>query len=523
MTSVESFQAVAASGAAAGILAMLVPTRAGGAPPARLAAALAMTVASWILLVGSLVSRANFDKIVDRIGSPVRTGALLVGAALGVAVVLLLARICIRRPVVWLVMVAATLPIRVPVSIGGDLGGNLLVPLYVVIVVGIVALAWGRAQGRLAPTRLHRSPFDVPLALFTAFSLASLWWSGDVNEGTTKAVFFYIPFILLYRLVLSWWPLATEPLRAVALTTLVMAVPIATIALAQFATRTIWWNDTLKQGNVYNRFFRANGTFYDPNILGRYLVVALAITVAYAIASRRPRVTLGLGIAAAVLSAGLAVTFSRSSALALMVVVTLLAVRTFGVRRTALVGVAALVLVGGPVVALNSHVRDRVSSVTGVTSAGEGRFRLARGGIDLWKTEPVTGVGLGAFAAKYKETLPRKQAVRTRVFISHTAPITVLAELGIVGIGLLALLLGTATVVLWRGARHDRNGAGLVQWTVLAVLVAIFVHSLLYSAFFEDPYVWVMAAVGLAVGATRPVEAAHEATQTLPVIVPATG
>lgn len=522
MTSVESFQAVAASGAAAGILALLVPTRRSGAPPPRLAAALAMTVASWLLLIGSLVSRTNFDKIVDRVGSPARIGAVAVALLVAVAAVLVLARLCIRRPVLWLVMVAIALPIRVPVSIGGDLGGNLLVPLYLVIVVGIVALAWGRASGRLADTVLHRSPLDLPIAAFTAFSLASLWWSGDVHEGTTKAVFFYIPFVILYRLVVSWWPLAGDPLRAVALTTLAMAVPIAAIAVAQFATHTIWWNDTLKQGNVYNRFFRANGTFYDPNILGRYLVVALAIAAAYAIASRRPRVTLGLGIAAAVLAAGLVVTFSRSSALALMVVVTMLAVRAFGLRRTALVGVAALVLIGGPTVALNGHVRDRVSSVTGITSAGEGRFRLARGGVDLWKTKPVTGVGLGAFAAEYRATLPRKQAVRTRVFISHTAPITVLAELGLVGIGLLVLLVGTATIVLWRGARRSANGTGLVQWTALAVLVGIFVHSLLYSAFFEDPYVWAMAAIGIAAGAATSIETRH-ATQTLPVVAPATG
>ncbi len=522
MTTVESFQAVAALGAAAGVLALLIPGRGPASGTPRIAAALALTVASWLLLVGSLVSRSSLDTIIDKLGSPTRLGAVVIGVGVGLVISLLLVRLCIRRPVVWLVLVAIALPIRVPVSLGSDLGGNLLIPLYWVIAIGVVAWIWGQRRGGLANALDRRSLLDIPIATFTAFSLASIWWSGDIHEGTTKAVFFYIPFVILYRLVVNWWPLATNPLRAVAWTTIGMAVPIAAVAVAQLATHTIWWNDTLKQGNVYNRFFRANGIFYDPNILGRYLMVALTIVAAYAVVTNRRRDLLGLGLAAAALAAGLIVTFSRSSALGLMVAVALLAVRAFGWRRTVIVGVGALVLIGGPVVTVNSHVRDKVSSATGLASTGEGRFRLVSGGVKLWKTEPVKGVGLGAFAQEYRTTLPRKQEVKTRVFISHTAPVTVLAELGVIGFALLLALLGIATAVLWRGSRRNPGAAGFAQWTILAILIGIFVHSLLYSAFFEDPYVWILAAIGVAVGAAQPVHV-REATQAMPVVVSATG
>ena len=522
MTTVESFQAVAALGATAGVLALLIPGRGHGSGTPRVAAALALTIASWLLLVGSFISRGDLNKVTDRLDSPARLGLAAVGLGVGIIISLVLVRLCIRRPVVWLVLVAVALPIRVPVSLGSDLGGNLLVPLYWVIAIGAVAWTWGRGRGHLPNAVPRRSMLDIPIAAFTAFSLASIWWSGDVHEGTTKAVFFYIPFVILYLIVVNWWPLATNPLRAVTWTTLGMAVPIAAVAVAQFATRTIWWNDTLKQGNVYNRFFRANGTFYDPNILGRYLMVALTIAAAYAVVTTRRRDLLGLGLAAAVLTAGLVVTFSRSSALGLMLAVTLLAFRAFGWRRTVVVAVGALVLVGGPVVALDSNVRDKASSVTGLASTGEGRFRLVDGGVKLWRTEPITGVGLGAFAQAYRETLPRKEEVRTRVFISHTAPVTVLAELGMIGFALLVALLGVTTAVLWRGSRRNHGERGWTQWTILAILVGIFVHSLLYSALFEDPYVWTLAAIGVAIGAAQPVQA-REATQALPVIASAKG
>jgi hypothetical protein len=117
--------------------------------------------------------------------------------------------------------------------------------------------------------------------------------------------------------------------------------------------------------------------------------------------------------------------------------------------------------------------------------------------------------------------LPRKQVARTRVFISHTAPITVLAELGAIGMGLMVVLIGTTILILWRGSRGDPE-AGWQRWTILATLTGIFVHSLLYSAFFEDPYVWMLAAVGVALRVRQPVEA-RSVTQAIPVITPIAG
>lgn len=522
MTTVESFQAVAAIGAAAGVLAMLIPGRRRKASTPRIAGALALTIAAWLLLVGSLVSTDDLETLADKLGSTARIGAAVIAGLVVLGVSLLVARLCIRKPVVWLVLVAITLPIRVPVSLGTDRAANLLIPLYWVIAVGVVAWVWGRARGLLLDAVDRSSPLDIPIAVFTAYSLASIWWSGDVQEGTVKAVFFYIPFVILYRLVVNLWPLATNALRTVAITTVGMAVGVAIVAVAQFATRTIWWNETLKQGNGYNRFFRANGIFYDPNILGRYLMLALVVVAAYAIVTERSRVLIGMALVATALAAGLAVTFSRSSSLGLMVAVALLGVRAFGLRRTLLIGAGALVLIGGPAIALNSSLRDKATSVERLASTGEGRLRLVEGGVDLWRTAPVTGVGLGAFAKEYRDSLPRSTVVRTRVFISHTAPVTVLAELGVVGFGLFVLLLLSATWVLWRASRRTGGSAGLAQWTVLAILIGIFVHSLLYSALFEDPYVWALAAVGVALGVAKPV-AVPATTQSMPVVAPATG
>ena len=59
-----------------------------------------------------------------------------------------------------------------------------------------------------------------------------------------KAVFFYLPFTLLYVLVVAWWPRA-RALAALAITTIAGGVIAAGVALFQYATREIWWNETL--------------------------------------------------------------------------------------------------------------------------------------------------------------------------------------------------------------------------------------------------------------------------------------
>jgi hypothetical protein len=80
-------------------------------------------------------------------------------------------------------------------------------------------------------------------------------------------------------------------------------------------------------------------------------------------------------------------------------------------------------------------------------------------------------------------------------------PLTVASELGIVGLALVAWLLTVlARLALARGAaRPERLALGLA-------LLAIFVHSLFYAAFFEDPLTWGLAALLVACAAPGMIE-----------------
>jgi O-antigen ligase len=493
-------EAAGAIVAAAGVAALLAPVWRERRYLYLRAGALVLVMGAWIGLTVGLLPSATRDSLADRLASPLGVVGAVLATAVGAGLLWLLAEAVRRRPWLWFVALALALPIRLPVEVG-DESAKLLVPLYGVIVVGIAAvglMAWRDERLML------RSPaplVDVTLAAMAGFLILSEAWTVDHTEGATKLVFFYIPFALLYLLVVALWPRAAS-LRILGVTTLLAAVPIALLALWQYGSRELLWNDTLIQANVYSRFFRVNSIFFDPNVLGRYLVVAMIAGLAMAWVARDERTLAALGGIGVILFAGLFVTFSRSSALMLMVAVAMIAWRAFGARRTLLVGGALVIAIGALALGTSDQIRRAATSADRLEEVSEGRFDLVRGGVDIWREHPVEGAGLGSFAELYREQLSERDQVRTRVVISHNAPVTVLAEAGVVGFGLLFGLLAAVGVTIAARSRDGTTG-GWFEWVILAVLVGIFIHTLLYSALFEDPYVWVLVAAALAGSALR--------------------
>ena len=500
--STEAIRFAAAIIAAVGLVLMLTPTaltaRAGLPDRGRRLAGLAILLIGWVVMAGTLVP----DGISDRLSTPVGLGAGIVGVVVALAVLMALGRLVARKPWVWFLLLGLALPVRIPLSLGGE-DANLLLPLYAVIVLGLAVLWWMQRDGT-RPRLWPSTPLDLPLMLFVGFTLVSLLWSSDVAEGAVKATFFWIPFVLLYLLVVAIWR-EGRALRTLAITTMAMSVPVAVLALAEYASRDILWNHRLMQANVYSRFFRVNSIFYDPNILGRYLALALIITVAVAWLWRGSnRVLVACGVVAAIDAAALVVTFSRSSALMLMVGLLIMALRMFGWRKAVLTAVVMALIGSGVAIATSGQVRAALTSTERLEKVSEGRFDLVDGGVDIFREHPVAGGGLGSFATDYSQLLSQQELRKTRVVISHNAPVTILSEEGAIGFALFIWLCVIAVIVGVVATRDRDDDVGVPGAAMLGALVGIFVHALLYSALFEDPYTWVLAAGLVALCARAP-------------------
>jgi putative inorganic carbon (hco3(-)) transporter len=430
--------------------------------------------------------------------APEATPALVAAGAGGLVVAAVGAWALVRYPYALAFATLACLPARIPVELG-DEEANLLLPLYAV--VGSLALSLGWQLVRGDERRRELGPVAWPLAAFVAWTGLTVLWTVDLREGAIFLGAFVAPFGLLAV------GFARLPWRGRWLTWLWVglvgtALVYALVGTYQWWTREIFWNPKVAVGNAYAPFFRVNSVFWDPSIYGRYLVVAILVTLAgILLGGVRGWKLAGLYAVVAATWLGLLISFSQSSFVALAAGVVVAALLVWSWRAASAVVLASVlaVAVAFAVPPVRAEILDK--SRAGLDQATSGRSGLVRQGLEIGAENPLGGKGVGGFKRAYADRVglrgrePRRAA-------SHSTPITVLAEEGLPGLALLAWLLAAALLAALRGL--GRGFTSRVSLAAGLAILAVFVHSLFYSALFEDPMFWaLLGLVALAAGVPR--------------------
>ena len=542
---------------AAGVLIAAGAASAAILLPAGRARAALMLLALTLFPILILGDQWHSPQVVDLRDSAAQLIALGLAALAGAAT---LAAVFHRWPILLPLAIVAVLPFRIPLHSGGDTA-NLLVPLYLVIAAGVLSAAlreWQEGGGvplaqRRPVFRTDRSargtgleaknpaserdtPALLPYVLAGVVALYALQtlYSPDFSKSLQNVCFFFVPFSLVYALLrdVAWdRKLLTLVLWVVA----VEAVAFVLVGSIEYFSRELFWNDQVIRSNEFHTYFRVNSIFWDPNIYGRYLALVIVAAMAALLWAKERRTLALLTGLVAILWLGLVVTFSQSSFAALLAGLAVLAALRWSWRWTlAAVGAGAvlavvIVLFAGGISKLSP---DRFNVDTG------GRANLVSGGTDLFAQRPIWGYGAGSFPRAYREHVATKQAP---VSVSHTEPVTVAAEQGLIGLLAYAALL---IVSLWtmgsglftRSASRAGGGVGgtspeealatageggspaptgparwgaatgpaghlLARSAVLATFVALLVHTMAYAGFYEDPIAWVLLAAGASLAA----------------------
>ena len=442
-----------------------------------------------VILVDHIADTDQWHSLTDNSG---RFAGLAVVAIL---VVGLLASAFVRRPDALPVVVVAVLPFRVPIEAAGTTS-NLLVPLYLVIAAGCAAFTWRTLRERPPPRADPARPLTIALAAFLVLYALQALYSKDFDTALEQVVFFFVPFALLFALLreVQW---TREVVLACLGVLVVLAVVFCAIGFWEYQRRELFWNPKVIAANQFESYFRVNSVFWDPNVYGRFLALVMTAVAAFLLWTRRPRIAIATGAVLAVLWGGLVLTFSQSSFAALLAGLAVLAALRWDVRRTIATALAGIALATVIAVAFQDTLKIDLGSSSGVSKVTSGRSDLIEGGLELFTNRPLQGYGSGSFGRAYR--LERKGNQQQAVSASHTMPVTVAAEQGLIGlVAYVGVVVAGLLLLFGNRAGGHIPSLRVARAALAGMFVALLVHTMVYAAFLEDPFTWVILAAGAA-------------------------
>ncbi len=435
-------------------------------------------------------------------------------AALAGALVVIAALVAVmrRHRDAFPLLAILALPFRLPVSADGRTV-NLLIPLYLVVAAGtltyLLPRLLRRGGDRIPSDAATRAPDhtarDLERVLFGAVALYALQaiYSSDHAKAAENVAFFYVPFALLFLILrdVAW---TRELLLRCLAVAVALAVLFAGVGFVEYYRKALFLNPKVVVANQYDNYFRVNSLFFDPSIYGRFLALVMIAVTTVVLSdrtsasrsgaddrARRRDVLLGAAVLAWLL-AGLVSSFSQSSIAALLLGLAVLAAWCWGVRATVYASAALVALAGAVVLLAPASLHFGLKGSGGsAANATSGRTTLVSGGLELFAKRPLEGYGSGSFETAYKRH--SNATTENATSASHTIPVTVAAEQGIVGLAVYVALLVLAFLVLFRGA-----GRSPPRIAIAACFTALVLHTWTYADFLEDPSTWVLLAIGVA-------------------------
>jgi len=405
------------------------------------------------------------------LGRLVRPGNVAVAAGAAVAALLIgLASTAATKPavliagvVVIVLMVAlpeaglCVLAVVVPVS--QTTGGADVITATDLLVLVLACLAGQAAAGRLARPRPALAA--LALALVGYFMLSAVLSAGPGTDAGHNALdVVALGFTLLgLTLVVRDGPAARRAMLVFAATAAVAS--IVEIPVAQSSLTQSGGNTSIAAGQTGALNHNAEGALF---------VLAFGVLLAFLPQARGKLAKAAAITGLAMVSAGIAFSFSRESYFGVLAAVAL-----FSLRRSlrGLAGGTIAVICALPF--LPSSVMDRLDTVwssNGLDASSAARVDLWSSALRIFVSHPLFGVGYLNFSTVLPSyftdtgTYPIGDIVFSQLDFAHNTFLSVLAETGIVG----ALLTGALVVSCWRRAWGAAAGG---DWTGEAALLGI--------------------------------------------------
>lgn len=369
----------------------------------------------------------------------------------------------------------------------GQIGGGLT----------LFHLAWGLGIGSAFVFILYRhyvgikfsTPINKYVFLYIGFALFTLIWSPNKESGfiyllTTLALFFFFLYIKNFVIKDSHYKYIVYVLIGI-------SVFISIIAFYQLLTFDPWHIAQAVQSESDEKILRAAGTFQDPNVAATYLMVALLFSfsmVFYSNIGKMPKVII-LG-ASLISFGGLIATFSRTGWVAFTVGIFMLVL--FQKNKKNIIYLFAAILVFMFILVFftkyGEFITQRVVTIFDIMGDISVRTRvfMAVSGIWMFLDYPIFGIGYRAFPVMYDYYMhPLTPQIILYMKESHTLLITLIAEMGIIGVSIVFLWFRRVFIDNFANIRKSVTPIGrAIQIGCFVNFVALNINFFFYGSLF---------------------------------------
>ena len=272
---------------------------------------------------------------------------------------------------------------------------------------------------------------------------------------------------------------------------------------------------TPKIGLVDPGGIQVASTLFDPNQLGRYLVILIMLALPFIIYDKRINIwNILISIAALIL---LLFTGSTSDLVSLFIALVIFALfgkyfrspieeprkaKRFSLSQTikhAAFGAAAVFLVTGIYFSFKDYFTFTLNKLLSFQTSA--RFNMDLAGLAMFVSSPLYGIGYNHYPKLFGKFNPMLNVFALgRDINSHNSFLKVASEMGVIGlIPLLYIYYYFIKITLISGRAIKSDHLRRLQLSLGAIWIAMIVNSWAYWRFFEDPRIWFVAGLALAI------------------------
>jgi len=373
------------------------------------------------------------------------------------------------------------------------------VPSLLQALILVLALAVWIRRRQLRPDTAALQPVILALCVYGLVVFSTSVWAPDarlVDERVSEIVKAILIAVLAASLLTTRGAFQRAVTALIAAATLVAATSVVQIATGRFHD-AFGGLVSPQAGTMFEHRIglRAAGPpNSDPNFYARILLLVIPLAIAYALAERRAGRRIAYAVAAALITAGTLVTYSRGAMLALggMALLLWIGLRVRA-KYVALAAAGAIVLALAPAnitqrfLTIETLRPDYAETQVDYDSSVEKRKLLLASGLAMFDAHPLAGVGAGHYGRSY----PRFANEIGSSWIDYHRPGTrehphgfyfeLASETGVLGLLSFGAVVAAALLSLARSrrifiARSDRELV-LVTTTVSVAIASYLVAS----------------------------------------------